>query len=506
MSESRINNIKKNITYTFIFQFIKLILIFLNRVIFVRYLGAVYLGINSLFTNLLSFLTLADFGVITAMMYSLFKPLALKDEEKISAYVNFFNKIYNVIALIIFVLGIAIMPFLQYIVNLPVNVDNLYIYYFLMLINVVIGYLFVYKTTILLSDQKKYIINSYDTAFYVLLFILQVSILYFTKNYMLFLIANIITTLLSNFFKAKRVDKIYPYLEKNKKKLLSKNEKKEVFKNVKDLFLYRIGAVIQNNTDNILISIFVGTIIVGYYSTYLMIISGVTSFVNLIFSSIKSSLGNYIVKEKKEDQLKMFYILEDINFIIIGFCTSCFICLLPDFILIFFGKEYLLTNLTLILIVGIFYAENIRQNIWMYRETTGIFGKTKYATLVTAILNIILSIILGYYFKMNGILFASIISGFIYAWWKEPKIMFNEYFNSSSKKYIFNYIRNIVIISLIVLLNNYLLNFSLNNIYFSFIIKTILTVIITGILLILIFIKSDAYEYIKSIILDRLKK
>ncbi|MBR1416987.1 MAG: oligosaccharide flippase family protein [Bacilli bacterium] len=506
MSESRIKNIQKNITYTFIFQFIKLILVFLNRVIFVACLGPVYLGINSLFTNILSFLTLADFGVITAMMYSLFKPLANKDEKKISEYVFFFNKIYNVIALAIFILGIIIMPFLKYFVNLPVDVDNIYIYYFLMLINVVIGYLFVYKTTILLSDQKKYIINSYDTKFYILLFIIQVLILYLTKNFILYLIANIITTLLSNIFKARKVNKLYPYLDKYKEKTLDKKEKKEVFKNVKDLFLYRIGAVIQNNTDNILISIFVGTIIVGYYSTYLMIISGITSFVNLIFSSIKSSLGNYIVKEKKEDQLKMFFILEDINFLIIGFCASCFIILIPDFIEMFFGKEYLLSNITLILVVGIFYTENIRQNIWMFRETTGIFGKTKYANLVTAVLNLILSIILGYYFKIDGILFASIISCLLFAWWMEPKIMFKEYFNSSSKKYFFNYIKNVLIIVIIIIINSYLININLSNIYINFIIKLILTVIITSILLIIPFIKSNTFNYIKSIILEHLNK
>ena len=151
-------------------------------------------------------------------MYSLFKPLANKDEKKISEYVFFFNKIYNVIALAIFILGIIIMPFLKYFVNLPVDVDNIYIYYFLMLINVVIGYLFVYKTTILLSDQKKYIINSYDTKFYILLFIIQVLILYLTKNFILYLIANIITTLLSNIFKARKVNKLYPYLDKYKEK------------------------------------------------------------------------------------------------------------------------------------------------------------------------------------------------------------------------------------------------------------------------------------------------
>ena len=506
MSESRVSNIKKNIIYTFIFQFIKLILIFLNRVIFVHYLGAAYLGINSLFTNLLSFLTLADFGVITAMMYSLFKPLALKDEKKISTYVNFFNKIYNYIALTILILGLIVMLFLKYIVNLPYGIDHIYLYYILMLINVVISYLFVYKTTILLSDQKKYIINSYDTKFYVLLFISQVLILYFTKNYALYLVANIITTILSNLFKVKRVNKIYPYINNYKEDSLTKKEKKEVFVNVKDLFLYRIGAVIQNNTDNILISIFSGTIIVGYYSTYLMIISGITSFVNLIFSSIKSSLGNYIVKESIEDQKKMFYILEDINFIIIAFCACCFINLLQPFIEMTFGHEYMLSNFTLILVVGIFYTENIRQNIWMYRETTGIFGKTKYATLVTAILNIILSIILGYFYKIDGVLISSIIASFVFAWWMEPKIMFRKYFNTSSKKYLFNYLRNVLILIIIVLINMYCLNISLDNVYLNFAVKLILTVVVTFVLLILPFIKSETFKYLKSITFDRLKK
>lgn len=504
MNESRVKNTSRNIIYATIFQLVKIALIFIGRIVFVKKLGAAYLGVNGLFSNILSLLSLADLGITTALMYSLYKPLAEHDENKIAQYTYFFKNVYRIIALAVAVFGIVLIPFLKYLVNLPDDMPNIYLYYILLLANSVISYLYVYRTTILSADQKMFIINKYDTIFQFVLFFMQMLVLFLTNSFALYLVCNIISTLLSNILKVRETKKIYPYLEKMPDEQLSKVEKKEIFKNLSALFFYRIGVIIQSNTDNILISIFVGTIAVGYYSNYSMIILSITTFLTMVFTSLKASVGNFIANKDKDEQLKMFHLLEIYNFWLVGFCSVCFVTLIPDFIVICFGKDYLLSFGLLICAVLNFYTSNIRQTIWAFREATGMFIKTKYITIVTSVINLFLSILLGYFWGLVGIIFATVISRMLYAWWKEPNILFTSYFKSSSRQYFVNYIMRFLLITIICCISLFICNLIPDvNIYLKFVIECIISVVVPLILLFIIYRKSDAMIYIKKNILKR---
>lgn len=498
-SNSRTQNFEKNVVFSIISQFTKIFLLFVNRIIFTRILGAEYLGINGLFSNVLSILSLADLGIATAMMYSLYRPLAEDDKNKITQYMNFFRKIYNLIAVVIAIIGIAIIPFLKYIVNLPQDMPHIYIYYILLLVNTVMSYLFVYQTTLITADQKQFVINKYDIIFQYILFILQIIVLVVSKNYILYLLVNIIITLLCNILKVKKTREYYPYITQNKHANLPAKEKKEVYENISSTFLYKIGHVIQENTDNILISMFVGTIIVGYYSNYLIIVSSIVGFLGLVFTSLKASLGNYVVEKDITEQLKMFNILDTINYWLVGFCTICFFNLIPDFIKIAFGEEYVLKLSVLILVIVNFYITNIKQTIWAYRETTGVFKKTKNITLVTSILNVVFSIVLGKLYGLNGIIGATILSKIIYSWWREPIILFGEYFKTSAKQYFVKYIIRMGIVCIVLFVTMYISNIVIfNNVYVEFIYKMLISVFIPSLCFIVIYRKSDAMELIKN--------
>ena len=507
MSESRVKNTSRNFAYAMFLQVVKIALMFGVRIIFVYKLGEEYLGVNGLFTNVIGILSLADLGMTTALMYSLYKPLAENDETKISIYINYFRKVYYIIALTITLVGIAIIPFLQYIVNLPREMPDIYLYYILLLANSVLSYLFVYKTTLLSADQKMYIINRYDIIFQFILTILQIAILLIFGSFIGYLLANIFCTLLGNILKARRVDKIYPYLKSKGKSSLEKQEKKNIFSNLFSLFFYKLGGVIQDNTTNIVTSIFVGTITVGYYSNYVTIISSITTFLTTVFTSLKASVGNYIVFKEKEEQLKLFNILETYNYWLVSFCSICFVVLIPDFILICFGQQYVLGFDILVLAVLNFYVTNIRQTIWAYRETTGIFKKTKYTTIITAIVNIGLSIILGYVFGLLGIIAASVIARMVYAWWKEPIIIYEDYFKTSPKPYFATYIKRLLLLIVICLIT-YIVATILPaiNIYLSFILKMIICLIIPTFLLFIIYRKDEAFLYLKTILLKLKEK
>lgn len=503
-SESRTVNSSKNLIFSFILQFSKIFLLFVNRIIFVKILGASFLGINGLFSNVLGLLSLADLGMTTAMMYCLYKPLAINDEKVISQYMNFFKRVYNLIAAVVTIVGVILIPFLKYIVNLPSNMPYIYLYYILLLINTSVSYLFVYQTTLATADQKNYILNKYDIIFQYILFVLQIIILIVTKSFTLYLAINVICTLLCNVIKVNITQKLYPYLKENNNEKLSLNERKKLFTNLGSLFLYKVGSVIQTNTDNILISIFVGTITVGYYSNYNTIIFSITTFLTMIFTSIKASLGNFVVEKSQKEQLVLFNILETLNFILVGFCSVCFIVLIPDFIRICFGNEYVLGNELLIWTVLNFYTSNIRQTLWAFRETTGIFNKTKYITLITSAFNLILSVIFGKIYGLSGIICASVVARMIYAWWREPLITFNIHFKSSPKLYFINYIKRLILISFICVINLYINSLiNVGNIYFNFFIKAVVCAFISGVSLLLIYRKSDALIFIKDKLMKR---
>lgn len=507
MEESRVKKTSINIISAFLLQFVKLALVFVNRIIFVKILGASYLGVNGLFSNVLGILSLADLGMTTALMYSLYEPLARNDKEKIKIYMNYFKKIYNIIALTVAVVGICLIPFLKYLVNLPENMPNIYLYYILLLANSVISYLFVYKTTLVSADQKSYLINKYDTIFQFVLFVAQILVLLLTKSFALYLAMNVICSLASNIVKVRKAEKIYPYLKENNIEKINKKEKNSIFENLKSLFLYKIGGVIQNNTDNILISIFVGTISVGYYSNYTTIINAITTFLTLIFTSLKASMGNYVVSKDKKSQLKMFNVLEIYNFWLVGFCAICFMALIPDFINICFGSEYVLSESLLICACLNFYTSNSRQVIWTYRETTGIFKKTKYITLVTAILNIFLSIIFGKIYGLAGIVGATVLSRMIYAWWKEPTVLFGDYFKTSPKQYYFNYIKRLALLCVIAGGVLAICNcISISNIYVLFIVKCIICCIVPTLCFYIIYRKSEAMTYLKDNVIKKFKR
>ena len=301
------NRTKKSVTNIVFSLFSNAIIFILNyvtRLIFVRFLDASYLGINGLFTDVLSLLSLADLGMVSAMMYSLYKPLSDNDEDKITQIINFFKKIYNIIAIVVAVVGIALIPFLKFIVNLENNLDSLYIYYLLFLFETVTSYLFVYRTTLLSADQKNYIVVKWNIVIQIFKFVIRILVLVFFKDYVLYILCGVIVNFIGNLCQNALVFKYYPYLKKPVSRI--KNEdKREIYNNVKSTFIYKFCSVIQMNTTTILVSMFVGTIVVGYYSNYMLMINGVVSVLNTLFSSIKSSMGNYIA-EGKHDLKKMF--------------------------------------------------------------------------------------------------------------------------------------------------------------------------------------------------------
>lgn len=324
-------------------------------------------------------------------------------------------------------------------------IEHLHWYYVLSLLNTVISYLFVYRTTLITADQKNYVISKYQMAVKLVTFAAQTAVLVAAKNYLLYLASEVFISFLGNLAQNRAAMRMYPYL-KEKALPLEKSDKSKIFSDVKSLFMYRLCGIIQTNTNNILISVMVGTIFVGYLSNYMLVITVFGSLMGLVFQSVKASIGNLMAaKENSADKKLIFDVLEYLNFLMVAFCSVGCAVLFQDFIQVSFGSEYRLPFLSVLAIVANFYTSNIRQNIWAFRETTGIFNETKYITMVTAILNLVFSIAAGKLWGMSGILWATVAARMVYAWWKEPLILYKRIFDMRCWGYIALYCARLAI-------------------------------------------------------------
>lgn len=471
MSNNRTQKSLRNIVYGSFNQFVMLILGFVSRMIFLNYLNESYLGINSLFTEILSMLSLADLGLTTVMVYTFYKPLARKDNKRLNALLNFYKTLYQIIAFSVAVIGLAIIPFLQFIVNTNKPVEHLYLYYLLFLAKTVISYLFVYKVSVLNADQNSYIVSKVSANTRILTVILQILVLYLTKNYGLYLVIDIFTTWLNNFWCAYIVDKKYPYL--NGSDQLNPNEKKAIFKNIGSGFLYKLSSVLLNSTDNTLISIILSTEVVGRYSNYGLLFSRLSMFVNILFSSLSGSVGNLIVTGNKEHRYNIFNIIQSISFIISSITSICCFILINDFISIWLGNKFVFGIDVLIACVFNYYFSISLQPLWIYRDATGLYKQTKYVMICTAIINLVLSIVLGYKLGLFGIIIASIISRICTYFWYEPVLLYKQFFEKNVSIYFIKHIYNFIVTLLIMILGIMIFKyFKVTNLFF-FVIKAI---------------------------------
>ena len=486
--KSRTYNSVRNIIFSLGVQLGVIILNFISRTVFIKILGSEYLGINGLFTNVLTILSLAELGIGNAIVYSMYKPLANKDEHKISALMNFYKKVYQKIGIIVLVLGVAIIPFLKYIVNTEQEIDHLYIYYLLFLANTVSSYFFIYKSSIINADQKIYIQKLYNFIKVVVQFILQVIVLLLTHNFLLYLVIQIVCTIGNNIALSIKADKLYPYI--NNKVELNPTEKKEIYGNVNAMFIYKVTGTILNNTDNILISIFVGTVWVAYYSNYYMIISAMLTVGSLVFSSITASVGNLNAGNDRIKQQKVFNQLNFISFIIFGICAIGLANLFTDFIRLWIGSEYVLDSLTMISIVINFYIQGTLNPTWTFRDTTGLFKDTKWISVILAVLNLVLSIVLGKFIGIAGILMATFISRLLTTYWFQPYMLYKKIFKTSSRNYFIRQVKYITTVIVTAIVVHFVLSFIPQISIGMFIVKGCISVAISVVIFILV-IRND---------------
>lgn len=498
---SRTINSLRNIIFGLGYQLLSIILAFLNRSIFIFTLGVSYLGISGLFTDILTMLSMADLGFGVALTYSMYKPLANKDYDRLAGLTNLYAIVYRCIAAAVLIIGLSLTPFLKYIVNLKQPIPHLQLYYLMYLLNTVASYLVIYKTSILDADQKDYLLNKYRSIFSVLQTALMTIFLWLTHSFFIYLLIQLCFTYLQNFYCSHIADKTYPFI--NRKVKLPFKEVKSIFQNLYSVFVYKVSYVMLNATDNTIISIFIGTRMVGYYSNYSMLTTRLVSVINAFFYAFTSSVGNLIVTEKPRKRYETFLGIQSLSLILAVFCVTCLSLLTQDFIKIWLGERFLLSNIIFIAIILNFYLQIILFPVWTFREATGLYMQTKYVMLLAAIINVIISVLFAKLFGVAGVLIASAIARLLTYFWFEPIYMFHKYFKISTSTYFMSILKNVFLTILTIIIVGWLASFLPCNTVLQFIIKCLVVISCAAILSIIFYIKSKGvnmiFEHIKGI-------
>ena len=495
-----------NSTFNICSQIVQLLLSFIIRNLFIKYIGIEYLGLNGLFSNILSALNLADLGIGAAITYHLYKPLAINDTRQINGLMRFYKKTYYSIGSVILIIGSILMFFVQYLIKDQTHeISFLRVIFLIQLLGTASTYFLAYKRTLLFADQKNYLAAIIDTSVSIIMMVVRVVTLLIFKSYVIYLVMILVQNILANIIITIICNRVYPYLKYKTEH--SPIDKRSIFKNLKNIVVERIVGYIYYSTDNIIISKFVGLASVGLLSNYTLIVGTVQTFFVQITSAVQASLGNLVHSENDTEKVNdIFYKFNFFCFICSSFCVVSFLVLAEPFIELWLGKNYMMPNYIILLLSILFYTSTMRMPLGQMILAYGMFRQMKIISIIGATVNLILSFVLVNYIGVAGTLFGTIICDLIY-WFGQAYCVIVKKLNLPYKEYIFKITLFVAItlIECIITIGISNLVISTGNIY-SFIIKGGLCIIIPNGINLLLFRKSSEMLYFKKILFAIFKK
>lgn len=433
--KSRTEKSVANMSFSVINRIVMVVVKFLVRSVFIYTLGGEYLGVNGLFASILSLLSLADLGFGIALPFSLYKPLAEKDTEKVKVIMAFYSKVYMAVGGVIVVAGASLTPFLGIIIKDMPDIDYLWLIYLLFVLNSASSYLFIYKRTLITADQKSYRVSMLDSGFTIALAVLQVIVLLTTRNYIAYLILGIVVIISKNIYISHLCNKMYPYVTEKAEGKLSKDEKRDMSKNIFSLFIYRVANVIEVSIDNIVISSFIGILSVGIYSNYLLIIDSLRAILMLAFNSLTASVGNVVANKEIKKTYNLFKTMNMMCTILYGTASIGIYNLGSAFITLWIGESYVLDETVLLVLCINLYIYGSQNSLGTFRNAFGLFWEGRYRPVVMTIANIVFSVVFVQFFGLMGVFLGTIGSRMVSVGIMDPYIMYKYGFKRPVRDY-----------------------------------------------------------------------
>lgn len=511
----RTENAIRNAAVSVVARVTEQLLAFVSRAVFILFLSTEYLGITSLFANVLNVLNLAELGVGTAINVALYKPLAIDDRDKVKSLMRMYKIAYRWIGFAVLAVGMALLPFLPYLVKGTTKLVNLSMVYGIYLAKSVLSYwLFAYKRSLLEADQKGYVVSIISYGLACLWKLIQIALLFCLRStpefsFYVYCASDTLCSVVTNIVIAAKVNKRYPFILENNAAPLPADERKSLFKNVYGVAFYKLSSTLNSSADSIIISSFLGTVLLGLYSNYLLIAGAVIKIINMLFNSLTASVGNLNALASTEKKNEVFNALHLASLWINGFCIICLWVLLnPFFAAIWIGSEYELPELVVFSMCMNYLVDCLMESPIRFRNAAGLYWQSRYRAIVTVIVNVTLSILAVTVFDWGipGVLLATIISRLCVTLWVDSYLVHKYVLERSPWPYLRKYFFSLaLVIGTGAIIKSLCYRMPEDSIRF-FLLRVLLCIAVPNLLWWLIFRKKADYIYLKSMALRMLSK
>lgn len=494
----RLEKSARNLFVAWSGQAVYVVVNYITRMVFVRTLAVEYLGIEALFSSILTVLSLAELGIGSAIVYSLYAPLARRDEPQIAALMALYRKAYWIIGTTVAVLGILISFNLNLFIKNPPNIPYLNIIFLMFVANSAVSYFYSYKGSLIAADQSRYIVALYQYGAQILMSVAQIVVLLLTHNYYLFLMCMIASSFFQNFALSIKADKMYPFLKTIQPPAIHTETLSEIKKNTFALMLHKLAGASATPVSNIIMSNFIGLAVVGIYSNYLLVVTALTRIMDQAFDAILASVGNLAVEETVERQIKVFYDTLYINALIYTVVCGGLIASFNTFIGASFGDSFVFDFTVMALIVVLFYVKGMRSAALSFTSAYGLYWFTRYKAILESIVLITLSLILVQVWGIKGVLLSNILSSTFISLIYEGYMLYRHGFKTSSKIYFLRqavyWLLGFAIIAIVYGISTFV---ALTG-FVGFVVKGALGIICATILFILVTMKTEQFAHVKD--------
>lgn len=507
MKIERAKNASRNIIFGVILKGYQTVIPFLMRTIIIYFMGVQYLGLNSLFISILQVLNLAELGVGSAMVYSMYKPIAKDNEAQICALMRLYRKYYSIIGWIIAIVGCILTPLIPLLIKSDLPADlNIYVLYLLNLGVTVLSYwLFAYRNALFIAHQRVDVTSKITFITTTIQYGIQVLVIIFLKDYYIYVMVALLSQILNNFFIAMVAHKMYPRYSPVGK--LDSHEVKNINGHIKDLFTSKLGGVILNSSDTVVISSCLGLTALAIYQNYFFILTSIIGIITIVFNSCMAGIGNSIIVETKEKNLKDLEIFSFLITWIAGWCVCCLLCLYQPFMKIWVGENLMLPFTMVVCFCVYYYIYEINQLLNIYKDAAGIWHSDRFRPLVTASSNLLLNLIMIQVWGLYGVILSTVFSMIcIGIPWLLHNLFTTIFEKKDMKAYVLKTIQNSVIVLIACMITYLITNFVSISDFADLIIKAICCCIIPNALFYIIFRKTSQFNECVLLIRKILKR
>lgn len=476
------------------------------RKTFLDSLGSDILGLSSLYTNIIGWISIVEMGVGTAIVYSLYKPFADNDQNEIRAYIRFYGELYKKIGLIVLGAGVLISPCIRFFIKGNIDLKLATIGFLIYLLNSFLTYMFTHRLCILNVAQEEFKITIGTTISKLLIAIIQFVFLKFKPNFLIYALIQVVVNLIYYIIINIYITRKYQWLNSGEG-TLDGEVKNNLLNNVKALFMHKIGGLVVLSTDNIVISKFVGLVELAKYTNYYTIISSLQTLITKGLSGITASIGNMLTDDDKEKAYDIHKKVFFMNFWIVSFIVISLYNTLNQFVALWVGEKYFLDRFTFIVILLNTYFASMRGSVERFQEGSGNYRQDRYAPLCEAAINLISSLMLVQHIGLAGVFVGTLISNFTVIFWTKPYVVYKYVFDRKLIEYFKMYFKYVIIAIIPLIVTNYCtIAFKYSYTVKSFIINCSINVVVINLIYIIIFSKSQEFRYYVNIFMKIVKK